>query len=109
MQGPAIASRPRSSTPNLKRLKFFDSKKDLVVVSDWLNVSKDSVHGANQSKGTFWSRIHAYFEKNKTTPFLRTKSSIMHRWMTILCQVNKFCSCYEAIERRNQSGATRTR
>jgi len=30
----------------------------------------------------------------------------MHRWMTILNQVNKFCACYEAIERRNQSGAT---
>ena len=30
----------------------------------------------------------------------------MHRWMTILSQVNKFCACYEAIERRNQSGAT---
>jgi len=77
-----------------------------VVVSAWLNINKDPVHGANQSKGTFWSRIHTYFEENKTTPFLRTESSIMHRWMTILNQVNKFCACYEAIERRNQSGAT---
>jgi len=40
-----------------------------VVVSAWLNISKDPVHGANQSKGTFWSRIHTYFEENKTTPF----------------------------------------
>ena len=52
------------------------------------------------------SRIHAYFEENKTTPFLRSESSIMHRWMTILSQVNKFCSCYEQIECRHQSGAT---
>jgi hypothetical protein len=30
----------------------------------------------------------------------------MHRWLTIQAQVNKFCSCYEAIERRNQNGHT---
>ena len=105
-EGGAVAPRPRSSRPNSKRSKNCDSKEDLVVVSAWLNVSKDTVHGANQSKGTFWSRIHAYFESNKTANFLRSESSIMHRWMTILSQVNKFCSCYEAIERRHQSGAT---
>ena len=105
VHSPTVAPHPRSSRPNSKRSKNFDSKEDLVVVSAWLNISKDPVHGANQSKGTFWSRIHTYFEENKTTPFFRTESSIMHRWMTILNQVNKFSACYEAIERRNQSGA----
>ena len=106
VEGDIVAPRSRSSRPNSKRSKNFDSKEDLVVVSAWLNVSKDPVHGANQSKGTFWSRIHSYFEKNKTTPFSRSESSIMHRWMTILGQVNKFYGCYEAIERRSRSGAT---
>ena len=32
----------------------------------------------------------------------------MHRWLTIQHQVNKFCSCYEAIKRRHQSGHTVT-
>ena len=82
-EGGAVAPRPRSSRPNSKRSKNFDLKKDLVVVSAWLNVSKYPVHGANQSKQTFWSRIHDYFEKNKKTFSLRSESSIMHRWMTI--------------------------
>ena len=30
----------------------------------------------------------------------------MHRWLTIQKDVNKFCSEYEKIERRNASGAT---
>ena len=106
VEGGVVAPRPRSSRPNSKRSKNLDPKEDLVVVSAWLNVNKDSVHGANQSKGIFWSRIHAYFGKNKTTPFSRSESSIMHQWMTILSQVNKLCGCYEAIERRHQSGAT---
>ena len=81
VEGGVVAPRPRSSRPNSKRSKNFDLKKDLVVVSAWLNMSKDHVHGANQSKGTFWNRIHVYFEDSKTTPFSRSDSSIMHRWM----------------------------
>ena len=106
VEGDIVAPRSRSSRPNSKRSKNFDPKEDLVVVSAWLNVSKYPVHGANQSKQTFWSRIHDYFEKNKKTFSLRSESSIMHRWMTILTQVNKFYGCYEAIERRSRSGAT---
>ena len=100
------APRPGSTRPYSKRTKKFDPKEDEVVVSVWLNISKDPMHGANQSRASFWSRIHAYYEKNKKTEAYITESSIMHRWMTILVQVNKFCACYEAIERRNQSGAT---
>jgi len=106
VEGDIVAPRSRSSRPNSKRSKNFDPKEDLVVVSAWLNVRKDPVHEANQSKETFWSRIHDYFEKNKKTFSLRSESSIMHRWMTILTQVNKFYGCYEAIERRSRSGAT---
>ena len=106
VEGRAVGSRPRSSRPYSKRSRNFDQNENEVVVSACLNVSKDPVHGANQFKGTFWSRIYAYFEENKTTLFLRSESSIMHRWMTILSQVNKFCSYYEQIERRHQSGAT---
>nr|TKW39025.1 hypothetical protein SEVIR_1G151900v2 [Setaria viridis] len=88
--------RPRSTKDLCKRTKYFDPKENLVVCSyfdpkenlvvcsAWLNVSKDPIHKANQSRST----------------------SIMHRWLTILFQVNKYCSCYEAIERRNQSGLT---
>ena len=100
------APRPRSTRPYSKRSKNFDPKEDLVVVEAWLNTSKDPVRGANQPRGSFWSRIHAFYEKHKKTEAFRTESSIMHRWMTILDQVNKFYACYEAIERRNQSGAT---
>nr|TKW04091.1 hypothetical protein SEVIR_7G087200v2 [Setaria viridis] len=98
--------RPRSTKGLCKRTKKFDAKEDLVVCSAWLNVSKDPIHGANQSRSTFWSRVYAFFKKNKTTAAVRIESSIMHRWLTIRYQVNKYCSCYEAIERRNQSGLT---
>jgi hypothetical protein len=51
--------RPRPQ-PYSKRSKNFDLKKDEVVVAAWLNVSKDPMRGANQPRGSFWSRIHAF-------------------------------------------------
>jgi hypothetical protein len=104
---PSQGVQRRGRTKGLaKRTKNFDPKEDIIVCSAWLNVSKDPINGANQSRTTFWSRVHAYFEKHKTTPAVRTESSLMHRWLTIQFQVNKYCACYEAIERRNQSGKT---
>jgi hypothetical protein len=101
-----VAGRRRAGKGASHRTKKFDKDKDIVICSAWLNVSKDPIHGASQTRLSFWSRICAFFEKNKTTTAVRTESSIMHRWLTIQKDVNKYCSCYEAIEGRNQSGLT---
>lgn len=34
---------------------------DVVLISPWLNTSKDHVVGNEQSSGAFWKRIAAYF------------------------------------------------
>jgi hypothetical protein len=47
------------STKGTKRTKNFHWKEDEVVCSGWLNVSKDPINGANQSRSTFWGRVHA--------------------------------------------------
>ena len=69
-----------------KRTKKFDPKEDKVICSGWLNISKDPIHGANQTKEGFWKSVHAFFEKNKKTTIERSKSAIMHRWLTIQTQ-----------------------
>lgn len=97
---------PSRSTKGSKRTKNFHWEEDEVICSGWLYISKDPINGANQTRSTFWSRVHAFFEKEKKTTAVRSESSIMHRWLTIQSQVNKFCSYYAAIERRNKSGTT---
>lgn len=94
------------STNRTKRSKNFQPQDDEVICSAWLNVSKDPINGANQTRTTFWGRVHAFYEEHNKSGAVRTENSIMHRWLTIQLQVNKFCSCYEAIKRRNQSGTT---
>jgi hypothetical protein len=94
------------STNKSKRTKNFFFKEDEVLCDVWLKVSKDPIHGANQTRSSFWRRVHAYFQQHKETEAVQTQSSIMHRWLTIQTQVNKYCSCVDAIGRRNQSGMT---
>ena len=60
----------------------------------------------NQSHASFWCRIHEYYEKNKKIESRRMDILILHRWMHILEQENKYCGCYEAIEHMNQGGST---
>jgi hypothetical protein len=40
--------------------KKFIPDEDEIVVSAWLNGSKDPVQGANQSHASFWRRISKY-------------------------------------------------
>ncbi|XP_021307338.1 glutathione S-transferase T3-like [Sorghum bicolor] len=89
-----------------KRSKNFSVEEDELICEGWLIASKDPIHGANQNRTGFWGKVRAYFETHnkQTTP--RTESSLLHRWLTIQTVVNKFYSCYEAIDRRNQSGTT---
>ena len=97
---------PRRHGGQSHRSKKFDKEEDKVICAAWLQVSKDPIHGANQRLSTFWGRVHAFFDANKKTDSARTENSLMHRWMTIQKEVNKFCSAYEKIERRNASGKT---
>jgi hypothetical protein len=94
------------STKGTRRSENFHWQEDEVICSAWLNVSKDPINGSNQTRTTFWGRVHAFYEEHNKSGAVRTENSIMHRWLTIQLQVNKFCSCYEAIKRRNQSGTT---
>uniref|UniRef100_A0A0A9GFG5 Myb-like domain-containing protein n=1 Tax=Arundo donax TaxID=35708 RepID=A0A0A9GFG5_ARUDO len=50
---PVVESTP-SARPNQKRSKNFSEKEDTMLVSAWLNISTDPIHGTNQTRGTFW-------------------------------------------------------
>ena len=62
VQGRASGARTRAPRPNQKRQKKFNVKEDELVVSSWLNVSKDPVQGANQSRASFRRSIYDYYE-----------------------------------------------
>jgi hypothetical protein len=89
-----------------KRSRNFSVDEDNLLVSGWLNVSTDPIHGTDQALGTYWARIHKYFHANKNFESDRSQGSLMNSWSAIQHDVNVFCGCISKTEARNQSGCS---
>ena len=79
---------------------------DVVLISSWLNTSKDPVVSTEQKSGAFWTRIAAYFAASRQDggSEQRGASHCKHRWQKINDLVCKFCGAYEAARREKTSG-----
>jgi hypothetical protein len=66
----------------------------------------DPIQGVDQTQGSFWKRIHAYFHQHRKFESNCTESSLMNRWSGIQHDVNLFCGYLYKIEIRNHSGCT---
>ncbi|XP_013624046.1 PREDICTED: glutathione S-transferase T3-like [Brassica oleracea var. oleracea] len=79
---------------------------DVVLISLWLNTSKDPVVSTEQKSGTFWTRIAAYFAASHQDggSEQRGASHCKHHWQKINDLVCKLCGAYEAARREKTSG-----
>ena len=53
--------------PERKERKKWTPSDDLVLMSSWLNTSKDAVVGNEQKSDCFWRRIAAYYAASSKT------------------------------------------
>ncbi|XP_022562514.1 glutathione S-transferase T3-like [Brassica napus] len=95
-----------SSPAERKERRSWSPTDDVVLISAWLNTSKDPVVGNEQRSVAFWKRIAAYFN---TSPKLvgcetRESSQCKQRWHKINDLVCKFCGAFEAATRERSSG-----
>ncbi|XP_056841797.1 glutathione S-transferase T3-like [Raphanus sativus] len=80
---------------------------DEVLISAWLNTSKDAIVGNEQKLQTFWKRVAEYFE---ASPHVtnggpkRLHKHLKQRWHKINELTQRFCGAYAAAERQNRSG-----
>jgi len=89
-----------------QRSKNFSPEKDCLLVSAWLNTSKDPITGVEQQTKQFWARVHAYFVENGGNLNNRSQISISNRWQEINREVGKFVGFVTQIENCQQSGMT---
>jgi len=89
-----------------QRSKNFSPAEDCLLVSAWLNTSKDPITGVEQQTKQFWARVHAYFVENGENLNNRSQISILNRWQEINREVDKFVGFVTQIENRQQSGMT---
>jgi len=52
------------SAKKSQRSKNFSPEEDCLLVSAWLNTSKDPITGVEQQTKQFWARVHSYFVEN---------------------------------------------
>ena len=79
---------------------------DVVLISSWLNTSKDPVVGNEQKSRAFWKMIAVYFAASPKVAGCehREAAHCKQRWHKINDLVNKFCGAYEAASREKSSG-----
>ena len=82
------------------------TQADIVLISAWLNTSKDPIVSNQQKFGSFWKRIEEYFNSSpQLTCFApREWSQCKQRWGRVNEQVCKFVGSYEAALKEQSSG-----
>ncbi|XP_010436707.1 PREDICTED: glutathione S-transferase T3-like [Camelina sativa] len=99
-------SEPESPQENRKSRHAWLPTDDIMLVSAWLNTSKDPVTSNEQRRGAFWGRIADYFAScpNAKGRPKREPSHCKQRWGRINDLVCKFVGCYETATREKTSG-----
>jgi len=71
------------SAKKSQRSKNFSPEDDCLLVSAWLNTSKDPITGVEQQTKQFWARVYAYFVENGGNLNNHSQISISSRWHEI--------------------------
>ncbi|KAF8091097.1 hypothetical protein N665_0453s0005 [Sinapis alba] len=88
-----------------KERRTWTQSDDVVLISAWLNTSKDPLVENEQCSGTFWKRIAEYYadSQNIARGEERGANNCKHRWQKINDLVSKFSGSYEAATREKRS------
>ncbi|OAV97469.1 hypothetical protein PTTG_26066 [Puccinia triticina 1-1 BBBD Race 1] len=93
--------------PKKKKAPNYLEHKDLQLCNSWLETTKDSRKGTDQSGTAFWETITNHYQSKISEP-LQPLKSIKSHFGIIQHAVNKFHGCVNQINHRNPSGTTAT-
>ncbi|XP_024006510.1 glutathione S-transferase T3-like [Eutrema salsugineum] len=101
-----VTEQPSFPGDERKERRKWSHVEDVVLISAWLNTSKDPVIGNEQKVSTFWKRITNYFNSSKTlaTEQDRESGQLKQRCQRINDLTCKFVGCYETAMKEQRSG-----
>ncbi|XP_048591481.1 glutathione S-transferase T3-like [Brassica napus] len=93
-----------------KERRAWTPTDDVVLISLWLNTSKDPIVGNEQRSSAFWKRIAEYYNASPKLAGCekREAAHCKNRWHKINDVVCKFCGAYEAANKERSSGQNET-
>ncbi|KAL0847290.1 hypothetical protein Bca101_020536 [Brassica carinata] len=105
-QGTADSAFVGVTAANRRERRKWTPADDVVLISSWLNTSKDPVVSTDQKSDSFWTRVAAYFAASRQGGGgeQRETSHCKHRWQKINDLICKFCGAFEAASREKTSG-----
>ena len=94
------------TTTERKERKKWTPTEDAVLISAWLNTSKDPVVSNEQKASSFWKRVATYFAASPKVERGDKRGAIQckQRWQKINDLVCKFAGSYDAVTRLKTSG-----
>nr|POE92518.1 hypothetical protein CFP56_37962 [Quercus suber] len=101
-----IHSLPEVEIVTSKRGGNFSVDEDLLLISAWLKIGMDAVHGTEQKGDKFWTKIWESFCKNYTYRTTRSSTSLSSQWGNINRETSRFAGFMAKVEARNSSGGT---
>ncbi|XP_013650423.2 glutathione S-transferase T2-like [Brassica napus] len=110
-QAPEAPAQRENASVASKERRQWTPADDEIVISAWLNTSKDVVVGNEQKSGTFWKRVAEFYASSphaKASGEPREWLNLKQRWQKINDYTNKFCGAYAAAERHISSGQSET-
>ncbi|XP_024006310.1 glutathione S-transferase T3-like [Eutrema salsugineum] len=95
-----------SQAKNRTTRKPWTPTEDLVLISAWLNTSKDPIISNGQRLDAFWKRIAIYYEASDkiSDEDKRGPTNCKQRWAKINESVCTFVGSYEAASAQKTSG-----
>ena len=94
----------QESSVERKERRTWMPTDDIVLISAWLNTSKDPVVGNEQRSVAFWKKIAAYYSASPKICDKREVSHCKQRCHKMNDLVCNFCGAYEAATREKTSG-----
>ncbi|XP_062100122.1 glutathione S-transferase T3-like [Humulus lupulus] len=76
----------------------------ILLISGWLNTSKDAIVGNDQTSTHFWARIADYFNTNQKGEQARTGRQCKYHWNKMNQKVAQFNGCYKRVQLAHHSG-----
>ncbi|XP_018453609.2 glutathione S-transferase T3-like [Raphanus sativus] len=95
-----------SQVPKPSERRKWSPKEDIVLISAWLNTSKDPIVSTDQKAGAFWKRIEEYYNGSpQLCGFApRELNQCKQRWGILNEYVCRFVGSYEAALKEQASG-----
>ncbi|KAG2271124.1 hypothetical protein Bca52824_065679 [Brassica carinata] len=103
-------TQPEVTPVERRERKKWTPADDEVLISAWLNTSKDAVVANDQNARTFWKRVGEYYASTRhaTKGEKREHIHCKQRWHKINELTNKLCAAFASAERQQASGQNDT-